>query len=101
MGRAATRGDLREFGSQTSALAADDVTLGAMSLGLIQLLAAVRISRNGFGSHASQTANIRRELPSLIGIQGISGRHLRSFNPISDHHEKGFVVGRVAQTGLR
>ena len=99
MGGAAARADLGELGPQAPALAMDDVALSAMSLGSIQLLAALRISRHRFGSHAPQTANIRRKLP--VSARGQARRHLGSFDAVPDHHEKRFVVAGAAQSGLR
>src|SRR5512147_2614547 len=96
----AARADLREFGSQASAQAAIDVTLGAASLGPIHLLTAFRISRDGLGSHAPQAANVRRKLPGLTSIQRVTTRHLGALYAIPDQHYHELRDGRIPQSRL-
>src|SRR5258708_2196867 len=62
---ATLRADFRKFRAKASALPGNRVALGAASFGAIKLRATLRVSRDGLGRHAPQTANIRGELPGL------------------------------------
>src|SRR3954466_15420349 len=98
---AAAGANLSELRPQASPLTAIDVGLRAASLGSVQLLTVFRIPRDLLRSHATQTANVRRKLPSLAGIERVTGGHLGALDAISDHQKQGFVIRRMPQSRLR
>src|SRR5437867_3478584 len=64
-GGAAASADLREFWPETAAFAGDDVALGAIALGFVNVLTTLGIAGDSLHRQASERTNVSCDLPDF------------------------------------